>query len=353
MVVVWCAAFHQRSRALPRSVSSTTNPCCASWRRWYDVAPVLSPSRPASVVAVAGPSMRSRPEHPHPDRVGERLHLVGGGVIEVRSTPSTVRLQSNLCKHFFAIAPRSATAGQPCGRYRPGRVLPAVAAVRRPARRRSVGRAHPTPPAEAALDRMTLRPAGRPALHGRHAGRPGRPAYGGPDPPLARRQRDADRPQPRRGPASRRGSRARCRPRSRRGRPPASVSSSPPTRRAASSGCCRGPASRRSRLRSSRAGCVRPGCVAAAERLGGSSCAEPGVNLNLAPVLDTVPGPRAARRNPPIGAFDRRVRLHARAASPATGSPSCAGWPTAGSRRRSSTSPGSAGCAPTPTPVPA
>ncbi len=30
-----------------------------------------------------------------------------------------------------------------------------------------------------------------------------------------------------------------------------------------------------------------------------------GVNLNLAPVLDTVPGPRAARRNPPIGAFDR------------------------------------------------
>jgi beta-N-acetylhexosaminidase len=30
-----------------------------------------------------------------------------------------------------------------------------------------------------------------------------------------------------------------------------------------------------------------------------------GVNLNLAPVLDIVPGPRAARHNPPIGAFDR------------------------------------------------
>jgi beta-N-acetylhexosaminidase len=30
-----------------------------------------------------------------------------------------------------------------------------------------------------------------------------------------------------------------------------------------------------------------------------------GVNLDLAPVLDTVPGPRAARRNPPIGAVDR------------------------------------------------
>jgi beta-N-acetylhexosaminidase len=30
-----------------------------------------------------------------------------------------------------------------------------------------------------------------------------------------------------------------------------------------------------------------------------------GVNLDLAPVLDTVPSPRAARHNPPIGVFDR------------------------------------------------
>lgn len=30
-----------------------------------------------------------------------------------------------------------------------------------------------------------------------------------------------------------------------------------------------------------------------------------GVNLNLAPVADTVPGPEAAKRNPPIGAFQR------------------------------------------------
>lgn len=42
-----------------------------------------------------------------------------------------------------------------------------------------------------------------------------------------------------------------------------------------------------------------------------------GVNLDLAPVLDTVPGPAAARRNPPIGVFEReygfdpaRVRRH-------------------------------------------
>ncbi|HEU4810661.1 MAG TPA: glycoside hydrolase family 3 N-terminal domain-containing protein [Nocardioides sp.] len=31
-----------------------------------------------------------------------------------------------------------------------------------------------------------------------------------------------------------------------------------------------------------------------------------GVNMNLAPVLDTVPGPDVARRNAPIGAFDRQ-----------------------------------------------
>lgn len=31
-----------------------------------------------------------------------------------------------------------------------------------------------------------------------------------------------------------------------------------------------------------------------------------GVNMNLAPVLDTVPSPRAAEHNPPIGAFDRQ-----------------------------------------------
>jgi beta-N-acetylhexosaminidase len=33
---------------------------------------------------------------------------------------------------------------------------------------------------------------------------------------------------------------------------------------------------------------------------------EAGVNMNLAPVLDTVPGPTAARRNPPIGGYERQ-----------------------------------------------
>jgi beta-N-acetylhexosaminidase len=42
----------------------------------------------------------------------------------------------------------------------------------------------------------------------------------------------------------------------------------------------------------------------AAERWAGE-LRRAGVNLNLAPVLDTVPSRRAAKQNPPIGAFDR------------------------------------------------
>jgi beta-N-acetylhexosaminidase len=38
-----------------------------------------------------------------------------------------------------------------------------------------------------------------------------------------------------------------------------------------------------------------------------------GVNLNLAPVLDTVPSPRAARHNPPIGKYDRQFGYTTRA----------------------------------------
>src|SRR4051794_12256850 len=57
-VLRW-AAFHHRSRASPRSESSTMKPCSASCLRWYDVAPVLSRSCWASWVAVAGPSVRS------------------------------------------------------------------------------------------------------------------------------------------------------------------------------------------------------------------------------------------------------------------------------------------------------
>jgi beta-N-acetylhexosaminidase len=44
---------------------------------------------------------------------------------------------------------------------------------------------------------------------------------------------------------------------------------------------------------------------AAAERWAGE-LRQVGVNLDLAPVLDTVPSPRAAKRNPPIGGYDRQ-----------------------------------------------
>ena len=94
----WCAAFHQRSRPLPRSASSTTKPCWASWRRWYDVAPVLRPSRAASVVAVAGPSMRSIPSIRSRTGWVSACSSCGVGVIEVRSMPPPYD-----CKRLFAI----------------------------------------------------------------------------------------------------------------------------------------------------------------------------------------------------------------------------------------------------------
>ncbi|MFC7495340.1 MULTISPECIES: glycoside hydrolase family 3 N-terminal domain-containing protein [unclassified Nocardioides] len=40
-----------------------------------------------------------------------------------------------------------------------------------------------------------------------------------------------------------------------------------------------------------------------------------GVNVNLAPVLDTVPSPRAARHNPPVGQFDRQFGFTPRVVS--------------------------------------
>ncbi len=98
--VLWCAAFHHRSRASPRSVSSTMKPCCASWRRWYDVAPVLSLSCCASWVAVAGPSSRSTISIR--SRVGcdSVRSPAAEGVIELVAMNANIPLQNSLCKHF-------------------------------------------------------------------------------------------------------------------------------------------------------------------------------------------------------------------------------------------------------------
>ena len=134
-------------------------------------------------------------------------------------------------------------------------------------------------------------------------------------------------------------------------RPPAYASSSPPTRRAARSGSCRAPASRRSRPRSSR-GPGRPRKLRGAAKVWARPAAPAGVNLDLAPVMDTVPEQAGGQAQPADRQVPARVRLHARTSSRATASRSSTGWPTAGSPPRPSTSPASAGCGPTPTPAP-
>src|SRR4051812_9736386 len=76
-------------------------PCWASWRRWYDVAPVLRPSRWARAVAVVGPSVRRMP------RIRSRTGWVsarsccGVGVIERVSTIANIPLQRTVCKVSF------------------------------------------------------------------------------------------------------------------------------------------------------------------------------------------------------------------------------------------------------------
>jgi beta-N-acetylhexosaminidase len=52
-------------------------------------------------------------------------------------------------------------------------------------------------------------------------------------------------------------------------------------------------------------GTMAPGALRAQATEWGRELAAAGVNLDLAPVFDTVPGAAAAGRNPPIGGFDR------------------------------------------------
>ncbi len=78
-----------------------------SWRRWYDVAPVLRPSRVASVVAVAGPSMpQDRRASAAARGWVSALSASGVGVIEVRSTgagyTAKTALQRTFCKESYA-----------------------------------------------------------------------------------------------------------------------------------------------------------------------------------------------------------------------------------------------------------
>ena len=70
-------------------------------------------------------------------------------------------------------------------------------------------------------------------------------------------------------------------------------------------------------------------CCAARPRDGPASCASVGVNLNLAPVLDTVPSREPAKHNPPIGKYDREFGFTAPAGRPAR-----PGLPQRDARRR-------------------
>jgi beta-N-acetylhexosaminidase len=52
-------------------------------------------------------------------------------------------------------------------------------------------------------------------------------------------------------------------------------------------------------------GSWRPARLRSAARTWAGELRSAGVNMDLAPVVDTVPGPKAARHNPPIGRYDR------------------------------------------------
>ena len=115
-----------------------------------------------------------------------------------------------------------------------------------------------------------------------------------------------------------------------------------PTRRAARSSRCRAPGSTRCPRPSSRAPCPPAELAALADRLG-ASLHDAGVNLDLAPVVDVVPAGHGERQP-----ADRRLRPAVRQHRRRRSSPPRGRWSTAsprtGSPRRSSTSPGSAGC---------
>ena len=88
-----------RERCRARS-SSTMKPCWASWRRWYDVAPVLRPSRAGQEVAVAGPSMRSSPSIRSRTGWPRALRPAASGVTDGVSSSMRARLQPqrDVCK---------------------------------------------------------------------------------------------------------------------------------------------------------------------------------------------------------------------------------------------------------------
>ncbi len=301
MVVNWCAAFHHRSRPLPRSGSSTTNPAWASWRRWYDVAPVFSPSRAASVVAVAGPSARSMPSIRTRTGWVSAFSACGDGVIEVRST----RLPYD-CKGMFAkvcleiwlryrprraprlLAPPSCWPGasrytrQRLSRPMPRDARTAQSVLREMSLPQRVGQLFMVGTPADEVDRVTKSQIGR--FHVGNVMLTGR-SYDGVEAP------------------------ARV---SRSMRAEVSAASTSRVRLFVATdqegGLVRvlqGPGF--SEIPSAlEQGRWAPSALRRSAEVWAGQLRRAGVNLNLAPVLDTVPSRKAARHNPPIGKYDRQ-----------------------------------------------
>src|ERR1700761_3192418 len=125
-LVNWVVALRGRSRPRPPPASST-RPYRASWRRWNEQLPELSPSRAAAWVAVIGPSRRSRPTREM--RSGwARARRARGLVSRVTSRPgyqsslmnAKITLQRTLCKGFFGKMggpPRGRASWESAGRW--------------------------------------------------------------------------------------------------------------------------------------------------------------------------------------------------------------------------------------------
>ena len=80
VLVAWCAGSPPALAArCPASRRRSMKPCVASWRRWYDVAPLLRPSRARQRRGRGGALGAQQPEHPQPHRVGQRLQPAGSG----------------------------------------------------------------------------------------------------------------------------------------------------------------------------------------------------------------------------------------------------------------------------------
>src|SRR3954471_8055416 len=101
-VVNVAVARHDFWRPLPPPASST-KPYFASWRKWNEHVPELSPSRSAACVAVIGPSRRRSPISAM--RTGCARARIARGSVSSMPRPSTGSTSFMICKASFAKTP--------------------------------------------------------------------------------------------------------------------------------------------------------------------------------------------------------------------------------------------------------